>query len=329
MRSIIVLLALLLASCGLPSIKPYKMDIQQGNAITSKMMLQLRPGMTQSQVRFILGTPLIQDSFHADRWDYFYQMRHRGKIIEQRRIILEFEKGALTRVRGDVVAASTSQSTPLPVREAIPMTKPEEKKSWLDQLKFWEDVENPKNIYIEKPLDESGRSPQQAPADLINPRDETPGKAKPAANTEPVVETWPEEKSAPARAVTPEAIDKPLPPTEVPKPALQKPAEEPVKPAVIQTQPAVKSNVVTQPQAIAPVEKTSAESIPDAEPTQQSPATTAPASQSAPEAATTIEKPAAVKPAQIPVETPAAAKKELPPEDAPGYFERLLEKIGF
>jgi outer membrane protein assembly factor BamE len=105
MRHIVILLALFCASCSsaLPSLKPYQMDIQQGNVVTSKMMLQLRPGMTKSQVRFIMGTPLIQDSFHSNRWDYFYQMRHEGKVIEQRRVILEFENDALVRVRGDVI----------------------------------------------------------------------------------------------------------------------------------------------------------------------------------------------------------------------------------
>src|SRR3546814_13262709 len=97
----IILIALLCAACSsaLPSLKPYRMDIQQGNVVTSKMMLQLRPGMTKSQVRFIMGTPLIQDSFHANRWDYFYQMRKGGTIIEQRRVILEFENenGRATR----------------------------------------------------------------------------------------------------------------------------------------------------------------------------------------------------------------------------------------
>ncbi|HSF70943.1 MAG TPA: outer membrane protein assembly factor BamE, partial [Methylotenera sp.] len=79
------------------------MDIQQGNVVTSKMLLQLRPGMTKSQVKFIMGSPLIVDSFHKDRWDYFYQLRQAGKIVEQRRVILDFEKDLLSKVRGDVV----------------------------------------------------------------------------------------------------------------------------------------------------------------------------------------------------------------------------------
>src|SRR3546814_492065 len=131
----IILIALLCAACSsaLPSLKPYRMDIQQGNVVTSKMMLQLRPGMTKSQVRFIMGTPLIQDSFHANRWDYFYQMRKGGKIIEQRRVILEFENEALKRVRGDVITAGTGEAVadPAPVTESPKSVKKKEKKGLL------------------------------------------------------------------------------------------------------------------------------------------------------------------------------------------------------
>jgi len=79
------------------------MDIQQGNVVTSDMLLKLRPGMTKSQVKFIMGTPLLVDSFRTNRWDYFYQLRKQGKIVSQRRVILDFENDLLKRVRGDVV----------------------------------------------------------------------------------------------------------------------------------------------------------------------------------------------------------------------------------
>lgn len=105
LRFFTLVLALLLAGCGatLPKVKPYKMDIQQGNVVTSEMLLKLRPGMTKSQVKFIMGTPLLIDSFRTNRWDYFYQLRKQGKIISQRRVILDFENDLLKRVRGDVV----------------------------------------------------------------------------------------------------------------------------------------------------------------------------------------------------------------------------------
>jgi outer membrane protein assembly factor BamE len=116
-NAIPILLALACAACSnysanLPSFKPYKMDVQQGNVVDSKMMMQLRPGMTRAQVRFIMGTPMLADSFHANRWDYLYRMQKGGKVIEQRHVILEFEGDQLKRVRGDVIPAG---STTLPV----------------------------------------------------------------------------------------------------------------------------------------------------------------------------------------------------------------------
>ena len=141
----ILLLALLCASCGtaLPSIKPYKLDVQQGNVVTSKMLLQLRPGMTQSQVRFIMGTPLIQDSFHGKRWDYVYLMRENGKITEQRRVILDFENDLLKTVRGDVIpsAADASKSNEVADNSGTRVINPSAKaedKSLFSTLKFWE-----------------------------------------------------------------------------------------------------------------------------------------------------------------------------------------------
>jgi outer membrane protein assembly factor BamE len=109
LRFFTLLLMLALVGCGasVPTIKPYKMDIQQGNVVTSEMLLKLRPGMSKSQVQFIMGTPLLVDSFHSDRWDYFYQFRKDGKIINQHRVILEFNGDSLTRVRGDVVPEGT------------------------------------------------------------------------------------------------------------------------------------------------------------------------------------------------------------------------------
>ncbi len=141
--ALLIICSALLAGCGasVPAIKPFKMDIQQGNVVTSKMLLQLRPGMTKSQVRFIMGTPLVVDSFHKDRWDYFYQMRQAGKIVEQRRVILDFEKDLLTKVRGDVVpegtagaASAAEASTTASGKSIEPKVKEE---GVLEKLKFW------------------------------------------------------------------------------------------------------------------------------------------------------------------------------------------------
>ena len=83
--------------------KIYKIDIQQGNVITSEMLMTLKPGMTKSQVRFILGTPLIQDTFHSERWDYLYIMRVDEILIEQRHVILNFVDEKLKNITGEVI----------------------------------------------------------------------------------------------------------------------------------------------------------------------------------------------------------------------------------
>lgn len=99
---------LLLASCGSGmstlGIKPYRIEIQQGNFVSQEMVAKLKPGMSKDQVRFVLGTPLIADSFHADRWDYvFRRTRTNSTVLEERKIAVFFENGKFTRVEGDVM----------------------------------------------------------------------------------------------------------------------------------------------------------------------------------------------------------------------------------
>ena len=150
MRYVIILLALLGASCSstLPSVKPYHLDIQQGNVVSAKMMMQLKPGMTKSQVRYVLGTPLLQDPFHQNRWDYVYQMAKGGKIIERRRIILDFENDGLKAVRGDIIPAGAPGAEEAPiasvndlktVKSDKTLLAEDPKTSWYDRFKFWGD----------------------------------------------------------------------------------------------------------------------------------------------------------------------------------------------
>lgn len=95
-------LAAPLAGC---SVKPYKIDIQQGNVVTQEMIAKLRPGMTRQQVKYVLGTPLVADAFHPERWDYFYKFDKAGNPADQRRLTLVFKDDQLDRIVGDVAAA--------------------------------------------------------------------------------------------------------------------------------------------------------------------------------------------------------------------------------
>ena len=92
----------------LPGLSTYRIDIQQGNVITQDMVSKLKPGMTRQQVRFVLGTPPIADTFHQDRWDYVYYLNKGGKLAEHRRLVLLFEGDNLKRIEGDVVPATAS-----------------------------------------------------------------------------------------------------------------------------------------------------------------------------------------------------------------------------
>lgn len=92
------------------AITPYKIDIRQGNYVTQEMVAQLKPGMTRDQVRFILGTPLVTDIFHADRWDYVYRFKPGRGEAEQRRLVVFFEENKLVRVAGDVVESDPSDA---------------------------------------------------------------------------------------------------------------------------------------------------------------------------------------------------------------------------
>jgi len=106
---------LLLAACSsMPdvatSITPYRVDVRQGNFVSQEMVGQLRPGMTREQVRFILGTPLVADLFHADRWDYVYRFQPGRGELQQRRLAVFFEQGKLARVAGDVIGADAGET---------------------------------------------------------------------------------------------------------------------------------------------------------------------------------------------------------------------------
>jgi len=117
-RSRLLLVAassMLLAACSYkPSfINEYKIDIQQGNVLTQEMVSQLKPGQTRDQVRFLLGTPLVADVFHQQRWDYVYSYRNgqTGKV-ESRKFAAYFDsEGRLERVGGDVVVGDAAELT--------------------------------------------------------------------------------------------------------------------------------------------------------------------------------------------------------------------------
>lgn len=119
-RALIPLLALLLAACsGTPVVQPYRIEIRQGNVVTQDMVAQLKPGLTKDQVKFILGSPLVSDMFHTDRWDYVYHFRPGKGPVQQRRLTVIFEDAKLARLAGDVVAGDGWLDGSTPSQPAI------------------------------------------------------------------------------------------------------------------------------------------------------------------------------------------------------------------
>lgn len=97
-KTFTLLVFLLLAGCSfLPHIL-YRIDVQQGNVVTEEMLEKLKPGMTKSQVIFVMGSPLIVDTFRDNRWDYVYILREKGDLIEQKRLTLFFDDDTLVNI---------------------------------------------------------------------------------------------------------------------------------------------------------------------------------------------------------------------------------------
>jgi outer membrane protein assembly factor BamE len=91
----------------------YRIDVQQGNVLTQDMVAQLKPGQTKDQVRFILGTPMLADVFHSQRWDYVYRLQNgRTNAVDTRKLSVFFDKdGRLERVAGNVDAGQVADLT--------------------------------------------------------------------------------------------------------------------------------------------------------------------------------------------------------------------------
>ncbi len=94
---------LLISSCSTFSFPGvHKITIQQGNVISQNMIDKLKPGMTESQVRFVLGNPVVDDSLDLDRWDYVYTVQIAGGDTIRRHLVVYFENGRLSHFTGDL-----------------------------------------------------------------------------------------------------------------------------------------------------------------------------------------------------------------------------------
>jgi len=107
---------LVLSGCNLTKLRlprVHKLTVQQGNVITQNMIDQLKPGMTYSQVSYIMGDPVFRNSFNANRWDYIYTIELPGIFNDERRVSLYFDNNRLAYFTGDY-----APTVELPVVEA-------------------------------------------------------------------------------------------------------------------------------------------------------------------------------------------------------------------
>jgi outer membrane protein assembly factor BamE len=107
-------------------ITPYRMEVVQGNVVTQDMVAQLRPGLSGDQVRTLLGAPLLNDVFHANRWDYVFTIRRQGTAPQQRRVTVFFENDRVSRFEADAVPTEREFVS------AIDATKPPSRKTVLE-----------------------------------------------------------------------------------------------------------------------------------------------------------------------------------------------------
>ncbi|MBP7080103.1 MAG: outer membrane protein assembly factor BamE [Rhodocyclaceae bacterium] len=135
-RYLLALLPLIAACSNGPSkevasdfetwINPWKIDVRQGNFISTQTATLLKVGQSRDQVRSILGSPLVMDAFHADRWDYPYRFVTGNEILVDRRLTVFFKDNKVVRIDGDVaVAAATGNYVYQPPSRMIEIINPD------------------------------------------------------------------------------------------------------------------------------------------------------------------------------------------------------------
>lgn len=111
-------------------LRPYTIDVQQGVVVDQAMVDKLKPGMTRNQVGLVLGTPLLADVMHAERWDYVFYTRHDNEVGQWRRFTVIFKEDRLSAIVGDVTlgtgeAAAGAAVAPPDTSSGLPAPLPE------------------------------------------------------------------------------------------------------------------------------------------------------------------------------------------------------------
>jgi outer membrane protein assembly factor BamE len=127
-------LALTACATALSYLPVYTIDIQQGNIVDQPMVDQLRPNMTKRQVLYILGSPMLKDSFHQKRWDYLFSEQRSGEDRQQKKLTLLFnESEQITAIQGDFKPGQTPQFKPT-VETTVDVPKRDIEKSMWEMI---------------------------------------------------------------------------------------------------------------------------------------------------------------------------------------------------
>ncbi len=175
-----VLLAALVAGCSSVKLGPHRIDVQQGNALDQENVARLKPGLNRSQVRFLLGTPLVVDPFRGNRWDYVYVFYKAGKLAEQKRITLFFEDDTLARIEGDVPQEVADAQTRQAATASAPLAAPAAAGVIASEARALAPAAEPIPEATPDPAAEA--TPETAPASAAAP---APAPAAPAASYAP------------------------------------------------------------------------------------------------------------------------------------------------
>ena len=133
MKKLLIIIApfacLWLAACSIADWQlVHRIDVQQGNVIDQSALNQLHPGMTRRQVQFLIGSPMVADVFHQDRWDYIYRMQPgNGKVTEDH-VTLYFENDLLARISGTLHPEESAGDGLVAAREQVTLIVPPEER---------------------------------------------------------------------------------------------------------------------------------------------------------------------------------------------------------
>jgi outer membrane protein assembly factor BamE len=201
----IALLTTVLGACSISELPGlYRIDIQQGNVVNQDMLAQLEPGMDKRRVRFVLGTPLLADTFNDDRWDYIYTYKTGSGTRVQRNITVFFEDERLARLEGDVERAVLRPKAPEPTDTIVKIKGPRERRGFLANL-------NPFSGTPEGAEDVTATAPEKRPTQAN--REETATEVKPTGESgqrepEPLTPVITVDRRADKATIDPQAMER-------------------------------------------------------------------------------------------------------------------------